>query len=347
LRGFGEWRDAAAALDAFAGRHPSADDPALADVYEQLARLLAGPLEELQQAVLHYRRAIELAPERIEARAALAELLSHRPGDWDEALDHHKLVLRARPTHAGSLRVALRIARGRGESATIATGVAITRALGIATGYESEADAAGAALVTREPAFADARGEMLRQLAIEAAAELAEALGGGSPAPEPGSGGDPVVAFRSRVLAVQAELSAAALLTRSAREVRDVLQLLVALVIDPEHVSGDGALVNALSTALGRRRRKKLRKILGEETAASDFAGVDFEGWCVELRALAAAEALRRDATPLRTALTALIAESDAAPDAGNDVPLAPHIEAEPAARALMARIVDDWLARL
>ena len=201
--------------------------------------------------------------------------------------------------------------------------------------------------MTREPALADARGEMLRQLAIEAAGELAEALGGGSPAPEPAAGGDPVVAFRSRMLAVQAELSAAALLTRSARDVRDVMQLLVSLVLEPEHVSGDGALVNALSSSLGRRRRKKLRKILGEQTSADDLAGVDFEAWCVELRALAAAEALRRDATPLRTALTALIAESDAAPDAGSDVPLAPHIEAEPAAHALLRRIVGDWLARL
>ena len=93
LRGFGEWREAASALAAFAERHPIANDPALADVHEQLGRLLAGPLEDLEAAVLTYRRAIELAPERIEARAALAELLSHRPGDWDEALDHHRIVL--------------------------------------------------------------------------------------------------------------------------------------------------------------------------------------------------------------------------------------------------------------
>jgi len=347
LRGFGEWREAASALAAFAERHPTGSDPALADVHEQLGRLLAGPLEDLEAAVLTYRRAIEIAPERIEARAALAELLSQRPGDWAEALDHHRLVLAARPTHAGCLRVVLRIARGRGEPAPIAAGVAITRALGIATGYESEADAAGAALVTRETELADARFERLRQLAIEAAGELTHALGGGHPAPEPAANADPVVAFRSRVLAVQAELSAAALLTRSARDVRDVMQLLVSLVLEPEHVSGDGTLVNALSASLGRRRRKKLRKILGEQSSAGDLAAVDFDAWCVELRALAAAEAIRRDATPLRTALAALIAESESAPDAGSDAPLAPHIEAEPAARALLRRIVDDWLDRV
>jgi hypothetical protein len=110
-------------------------------------------------------------------------------------------VLAVRPTHAGSLRVALRIARGRGEPAAIAAGAAITRALGIATGYESEADAAGAALVTGEPVLADARSELLRRLAVEAADELAAALGGASSAPETAANGDPVVAFRSRVLA--------------------------------------------------------------------------------------------------------------------------------------------------
>ncbi len=347
LRGFGEWREAASALAAFAERHPTGHDAALADVHEQLGRLLAGPLEDLEGAVLSYRRAIELAPERIEARAALAELLSQRPGDWDEALEQHRIVLASRPTHAGCLRVALRIARGRGHAAPVAAGVAISRALGIATGYESEADAAGAALVTREPALADARFETLRRLAVEAADELAEALGASAPAPEPAAGGDPVVAFRSRMLAVQAELSAAALLPQSARDVREVMQLLVQLVLEPEHVSGHGNLVNALSASLGRRRRKKLRRLLGEDVSASHFAGVDFDAWRTELRALAAAEAIRRDAVPLRTALVALIAETDATIDLGGEAPLAPHIEAEPAARTLLQRVVDDWLGRL
>ena len=42
------------------------------------------------------------------------------------------------------------------------------------------------------------------------------------------------MAFRSRVFAAQAEFSAAALLARSARDVRAVMQLLVSLVLDPE-----------------------------------------------------------------------------------------------------------------
>ena len=130
----------------------------------------------------------------------------------------------------------------------MATGVAIQRALGIASAYESEADAHGAApLVTREPVCSDPRAETLRLIAVEAARELADALGGSAPAPENAPSGDPVLAFRSRMLAVQGELSAPALLAKSTREVRDVMQLLVQLLLEPSHVNGDGGRVNALS----------------------------------------------------------------------------------------------------
>jgi hypothetical protein len=125
------------------------------------------------------------------------------------------------------------------------------------------------------------------------------------------------------------------------------MHLLVQLALEPAHVSGQGNLVNALSASLGRRRRKKLRKILGETATPNDFAGVDFEAWRIELRALAAADAIRRDGTPLRTALLALLAETDAPRDLGGEAPLGPQIEAEPAARALLRRLVDDWVARL
>jgi hypothetical protein len=125
------------------------------------------------------------------------------------------------------------------------------------------------------------------------------------------------------------------------------MQLLVQLLLDPAHVNGDGGLVNALSSSLGRRRRKKLRRVLSEDATPADFAGVDFEAWRVELRALAAAEALRRDRTPLRTALAALVAEAEPSVDLASESHLAPLIEAEPAARAFLQRVVDDWLARL
>jgi hypothetical protein len=149
------------------------------------------------------------------------------------------------------------------------------------------------------------------------------------------------------MLSVQGELSAPALLAKSPREVRDVMLLLVQLLLEPSHVNGDGALVNALSSSLGRRRRKKLRRMLPEDARPADFAGVDFAAWRTELRALAAAEALRRDGTPLRIALAALVADAEPSVDLANESHLAPLIEAEPAARAFLQRVVDDWLERL
>jgi hypothetical protein len=201
--------------------------------------------------------------------------------------------------------------------------------------------------VTAEAVLADTRFETLRQLAMEAAVELGEALGTGTPPPATAPGGDPVLAFRSRLLAVQAELSAAALLTQSTRDVREVMLLLIQLVLPPAHVSGPGALVNALSGSLGRRRRRKLRRILGEDAEPGHYADVDFDVWRTELRALAAAEVLRRDGAPLRTALLALLAAPDGFSDLGEEVAIGPQIEAEPAARALLGRLVGDWVARL
>ena len=82
------------------------------------------------------------------------------------------------------------------------------------------------------------------------------------------------------MLAVQAELSAPALLDAvDARRARGDAAAGPARCSSPAHVNGDGGLVNALSSSLGRRRRKKLRRILGEDATPDDFAGVDFEAW--------------------------------------------------------------------
>jgi len=345
LRGFGEWRAAAAALAGFAERRRD-EDSSLADVYEQLGRLRAGPLEDLDGAVLSYRRAIELAPDRLEARAALAELLSHRPGDWREAMEHHRIVLAARPTHPGCLRVALRIARGRGDAAGIALGVAIQRALGIASAYETEEEALEATpLVASESLLGDARFEILRRVAVEAAGEIASALQASIPGPASAPSDDPVLTFRGRMLAVQGELSAPALLPLSTRELEEVLRLVVQLVVEPAHVTGDGNLVNALAEALGRRRRRRLRRILTDLEAPEDLCEIDFCAWQTEMRALAAAETLRRTGAPLRTALLALIAGVDDASELAGESYLAPRVEADPAARAFLRRVVDHWLA--
>jgi tetratricopeptide (TPR) repeat protein len=75
LRGFGEWRERRIGAALVHGAPPErARTRRSRTCTSSSGRLLAGPLEDLEGAVLTYRRAIELAPERIEARAALAEL---------------------------------------------------------------------------------------------------------------------------------------------------------------------------------------------------------------------------------------------------------------------------------
>ena len=348
LRGFGDWQQAAQALARFGEAHPDRSDPTLADVYDQLGRLRAGPLEDLDGAVLSYRHAVELAPERLEARAALAELLSHRPGDRQEALEHVRAVLAAEPTHAGSLRVALRLARGQGDAERVARGVALQRALGIATAYDREADPdAALRWGGGEPALADPRFEALRLLSVEASSELARALGGSDAvAGEPGSD-DPLAALRARMFALQGELSAPALLARSDSEAGEALGLLAALLLEPEAVEGDGQLVNALTGALSWRRRRRLRRLLADDATAADFARIDLAGWRVELRALAAAELLRRGEASLRGVLVALVAEPGEQLELEGESHLVPRVETEPVARALLSRLVSDWLEGL
>jgi tetratricopeptide (TPR) repeat protein len=346
LRGFGEWRSAAETLERFAEHHPDPDAAELAEVHAQLGRLLAGPLEEVDGAVAHYRRAVTLAPAQLEARVALAELLSHRPSEWDDALQHQRLLLDADPTDAAVLRVALRIARGREDEAAIAQGVHILRALGVASAYETESSDAAAVPPRKrsEATLDDPLQERLRHLAQEAAREIATALE--TPGePEPPSSDDPEAAFRAAALMVEGQLTAPALLPLPTREVADLLVLIATLVLDPEQVRGDGRRLNALSSALGRRRRRRLTRIL-EGTSLDAIRSIDFDVWRSEVRALASWQALRESNQELRTALVALVRESPEAPDADlrEGADLTALVRGDPTARALLRRVVSEWI---
>src|SRR5262249_30236676 len=152
-----------------------------------------------------YRRAIELVPERLSVRSALAELLSHRAGDSAEALAHLRPLLEANPADAGCLRVALRIARTRGADAR--PGIAILHALGQASAYE--VDEAGHAADWRpnaEPTLADAHHETLRALAVECAEALASAIA--QSAPETRARSAPSDVFRAALARAEGELAA-------------------------------------------------------------------------------------------------------------------------------------------
>jgi tetratricopeptide (TPR) repeat protein len=348
LRGVGEWRAAADALDAFARRHPGDDPHGLAEVFQQLGRLLAGPLEDLTGAVQVYRRAVELQPERNEPRTTLAQLLAHTPEAWREAIRHHRALLDRNPAHVPSLRAVCRIAHERGRSEAEREGLALLRALGVASPEEHEqAPPQLSRKIAADRRLEDPLWEALRSAVQQVAPEIGSALD----APEHPSrvgGGDAVADFRAAALAAEAGLTAPALLPLSTPELREVLGCAAALALEPEDASGSGSLLNALAEALSRRARRRLRRALGT-ASLEEIRAIDFAAWRSEVRALAAASTLDDGQGDLRTALVALVSEvsEDPTDRIQETADLSPLLARCPAARSLMRRAVRAWLEEI
>jgi tetratricopeptide (TPR) repeat protein len=347
LRGLGEWRPAADVLAAFLAAAPADAGALTAAVQHQLGRLLAGPLENLDGALAMYRAALEADPQLSEAREALADLLVHRPALWDEAVARHRELLAQNPLRVASLRGLLRIARSRGHDVAVATGLALLRALGLATLDERQEAATRLPIpLERRPRFANPLWETARALAQEAAEEIGQALGVGTAAPgDPRGLADPVARFRAEITAAEAALSAPALVPLSVEELGETITLVAQLTAEVDAVSGDGRIVNALAQALGRRTRKRLKRALGE-TAAGEIAAIDFAAWRAELRGLASFAVLASGTADLRTAFLAWVAADD--PEGARllsaEGDISPRIAVIPEAKALLARLIEAWI---
>jgi hypothetical protein len=300
----------------------------------QLGRLRAGPLEDVPGAIDAYRRALEWHPPLAEARLALADLLGHCAEHRAEALALHRTILAESPCRAISLRTVVRLAGARSPAAE-AAGLTVLRALGAASPDER---ARASAVVTphAEPSLADPLFETARELVRAAAAEIGQALLAASGGFEPASE-DPVGRFRARVAACEAELSAPGLASLAHEELARLVAAVARLAVEGDPATGVGS---ALATALGRRTRRRLERVLQDRGATPRaIESIDFAAWRAELRALAAAEALRRTGETLRTALLALLADEPGrcpAPEAD----LSPLVERCPEAQALVRRIV-------
>ncbi len=345
LRAQGQWRAAGSALAVFSTRHPGDDPAGLADVLDQLGRLRAGPLEDVDGAIQAYRRALELEPERTATRTALAQLLSQRPGDWPEALRHHRASLEADPTLAASLRAVLRIAEGSGRPEAAAQGRAILRALGAASVAEpDDAPASLSRSLFGTGELAHPVAETVRKLAQQAAKEIAEALDSSSVLANAAGSGN-VAAFRSAALTAQGRLTAPALLPLPATQQGEVLRLVASLAVAPDLVRGGGQLVNGLASAIGRRARRRLRRVL-EGTSLEAITALDFGAWLAEVRALAAANVLDETHGDLRTALLACVADDAQHANGllGEAVDLTALVAAHAEARSLLGRAVRTWL---
>jgi len=134
----------------------------------------------------------------------------------------------------------------------------------------------------------------------------------------------------------------------SAAEAGEVLTLVSAVCLEPDQVRGEGRLLNGVSTAISRRSRRRLRRLL-EEVSLDRIESVDFEAWRLEVRSLAAAIALDETDGDLRTALLDEI-RSEVEPSPGDLSPesdLTSLIRQAPRALGLVRLAVRSWLARL
>ncbi len=311
LRNQGQWRDAADVLESFIAGHPEPDHNELARVHYKLGRLLAGPLEGVEEAVACYERALEIDPEFSRAHEPLAGLLVHIPARWKEAVEHHRELLAHEPLRPESLRALLRIAQERGAESAISNGLAIMRALGATSPSEYESASAHVGVLTAsEPEFAEPESEKLRRLVQQVSQELSQALASRdatvSDAPlcvEPSFA--PYRAFWDTMRGAIAESSAPGFETLATDEIALVLKQLTALTVEAPFEDGDSNVARSLDQLIGRWTRRKLRKVL-DGSDLHDLEATDWRAWHEELLQMAACTALDRCDGDLRTALIVL-----------------------------------------
>lgn len=347
LRVMGEWRSAAALLETFALSYCGEDKLALAEIYHQLARLQAGPLENLEAAIASYRKALQNHPGLQAAQESLTELLSQRPSDWDEAIARHKTLIEQNPLRIASLRALVQIALGRRHFQAAENGQAILRALGALVADERDSAPTRLVLPLRDTLkMENELWENLRQVAIHTRSEIAQARGASAtPNLPPLAENDSRARFRNELLVAEGELAAPALVPLSTEALANTLILVSQIAFQADQVSGDGNLVNSLAENLGILRRRKIRKLLGE-TAPTEIARVDFNAWRTELRRLAAVAALAETNGELYPALAALLQDAtDAEADAIRpDADLTSIAATCPEALDLLRRIYAVWL---
>jgi hypothetical protein len=191
--------------------------------------------------------------------------------------------------------------------------------------------------------------EAARRIAREAAQEIGAALGGGNgPVTREIESLDPAAGFRARVTAAEGELSAPALVPLPSAELGSAIALVAELALDASGVSSDGDLLNALSSSLGRRARRRVRKALGE-VEPNSIASIDFEAWRADLRGLASAHALESSEVDLRIALTALLdtGEGDDSQAIPVEADVSQLVAASPEASALLRSVISAWVEAL
>lgn len=343
----GDWIEADGILSRFLEAHPDPESPSLAQVHLERGRLLSGPLEAFDEAIVAYRRALVLQPGLAVAKSALASLLLHAPDRWREALALHREILAVAPTTTASLRALATLAEGRGQLEVARAVESLLAALGQSSRDEIPLAPPALGLVLRAgPPLASPDHERLRRLAHLLRDELSRVV---CEPPTPASTSVPPTAATpsgdvsgtiERIVALEGELSAPSLARLPADERRTLFLAIGGLFLDPGGNGGDPRLRDALDAALGLWTRRKLRRLV-EETDMDSLGRVDYPAFGHALRALAAAMLLDREPLALRTVILSLLALDPEGGDAGEALAteLSGRVASCEAARQLLIRI--------
>ncbi len=84
-------------------------------VWLKIGEISGGPLAQPAKAIAAYRRALEIDPTCVPARAALAELFDRDTASRGEALAQHRAILRINPGHGDSVRALLHLFQSNGS----------------------------------------------------------------------------------------------------------------------------------------------------------------------------------------------------------------------------------------
>jgi tetratricopeptide (TPR) repeat protein len=352
LRECGAWSQAADVLRAFRDDHPEPNHRELAEVHYKLARLLAGPLEDVPGAIECYERALEIAPAHPKAREPLASLLAHLPERWQDAVRHHALLLQRDPTRSASLRSLQQIAERRGQEEASLFGLAILRALGSASPSErTRAPETLSPPIRGAQELQDPIWDVARQVAETSAKLLEQVLDGptdGEPPTSPAAADD----FPTVLRELERSLCPPALAALGSGEISEVLCTIANAAAGEEFaraVDADDSrteLATAVEYAIGRRTRRKLRRIL-DGTSPELIRTIDFETWLASVRGLAAARALERSDATLRSALLQLSMTPEEAAETEETDDLSARIAGAGKACNLLRQLEAAWCSEL
>jgi len=318
-----------------------------AQLFLQLGRLRAGPLELIEGAIKAYRKALDLDPKLLGAREALAQILVHHPRAWKEAIERHRELLHEDPTRDASLYAIVTILRERKRHAATLDGLAILRAVGALSPRDREDAPENLSLrLGVSTSLEDPLAEKARRILYACRQEIALALdvhNQSASIPEQGEPADGETRFSLAALSAEGDLAAPALVLLDDEEVRGILRLICHLSMGAEHVEGEGTLVNDLAGALARRTQRRVRRILGE-TSLDQIDALDIASWRKALRDQAYALAFDRTSRDLRSALKALIQENSQVDGIVVQGDIRALVRGCPAAYTLLEKAVMGWI---